>query len=87
MEEKKYWMLSENGYIIAVGVGSGGIEIAKSEYDDIMSALSERPEETSVIGYRLKTDLTWEQYEKEPEEEPEPTSDEILNILLGGGAE
>ena len=38
--------------------------------------------------YRLKTDLTWEEYDLPPETEPsdedELSNDEALNIILGG---
>lgn len=73
------------------GCGRGGIEIGteitETEYTEIMSIIRNKPEETALIGYRLKTDLTWEQYEKEPEPEEEPTADEVLDILLGGESE
>ena len=39
-------------------------------------------------GYRLKTDLTWEEYDlppvPEPSDDDEISTDEALNILLGG---
>ena len=82
----RYYKLIENGYIIAIGTGGAtGTEIMSAEYDDIMSLIQNKPTETETIKYRLKTDLTWEQYEVEPE----PPSDEIddseaLEILLGG---
>jgi hypothetical protein len=77
----------ENGYICGIGVGNIGIEITEAEYNEIVSAIQTKPEETATIGYRLKTDLTWESYEKEPQPDPEdedvPDS-EALKILLGG---
>lgn len=83
----RYFKQISGDYIVMIGTGDGGVEITETEYDSILSVIRNKPEETAVIGYRLKTDLTWEQYEKEPEEEPEPTSDDILNILLGGDSE
>ena len=73
-----------DGYILTVGTGMGGTEITESEYNKIMTAIQNCPQEKDAIGYRLKTDLTWEQYEKEPEPEPEPDAEEILSILTGG---
>lgn len=77
----------ENGYICGIGVGNTGIEITDAEYNEIASAIQTKPEETAEIGYRLKIDLTWESYEKEPQPDPEdedvPDS-EALSILLGG---
>ena len=78
-----YDKLIENGYILAVGTNMGATEITQSEYDEILAVLVDKPTETDTIGYRLKTDLTWEQYEKEPVPEPEPTAEEILDILTG----
>jgi hypothetical protein len=86
-EVMRYYKRIDGDYITMIGMGDGGVEITETEYDSILSVIRNKPEETAVIGYRLKTDLTWEQYEKEPEEEPEPTSDDILNILLGGDSE
>jgi len=81
----RYYKLIENGYIMAIGTGGGGTEITAAEYDEIMAVIHNKPPETETIDYRLKTDLTWEQYEKEtPAEEEELTAEEALDILLGG---
>ena len=79
----RFYKIISEGYILYVGVGEGGIEITETEYNGIMEIIRNKPEETSKVGYRLKTDLTWEQYEKQPEPEPEPDADELLNILTG----
>lgn len=84
----RYFKRIDSNYITMIGMGDGGVEITKTEYDTILSVIRNKPEETAVMGYRLKTDLTWESSAKEkPEEESEPTSDEILDILLGGEVE
>lgn len=82
-----YYKTIEDGYIVAIGNGGMGEEITESEYGEILSVIHNKPIETAEIGYRLKTNLTWEQYEKEPEPEPDLTNDEILAILLGEGEE
>ena len=73
--------------IIAIGTGVGGTEITKVEYDEIMAIIQNRPSADGK-GYRLKTDLTWEEYDLPPEPEPsdedELSDAEALNILLGG---
>lgn len=80
---RKYEIVTDN-IIISIGEAErGGETITEERYEAVKTALSNRPEETEEIGYRLKSDLTWEQYEKEPEPEPEPTADEALAILLG----
>ena len=80
----KYYKRIEGNYITAIGTNIGGTEITESEYDEIMSVIHNKPQDTETTGYRLKTDLTWEEYEKEPEPEPEPDAEEILDVLLGG---
>lgn len=83
----RYYKLIDNGYILSIGTGYGGTEITESEYNEILSVIRNRPQETAEIGYRLKTDLTWESYEKEPEPEPtEIDETEAFNILIGGAA-
>lgn len=73
--------------IIAIGKGAGGVEITETEYNEIMSIIQNRPAAEGK-GYRLKTDLTWEEYDLPPEPEPsdedELSDAEALNILLGG---
>ena len=77
----------KNNYIFGIGTGNGNTEITESEYNNIMNVILNKPQETQTIGYHLKTDLTWEQYEKEPEPEPEPFAEELLSILTGGDIE
>lgn len=74
----------DDGYITTIGVDCGGIEISNEEYNDIMAVIQNKPQETDTIGYRLKTDLTWEQYEKEPQPESDLDDAELIEILLGG---
>lgn len=83
----RYYKLVDGGYIlgVAIGTGAGGTEITSTEYDEIMTVIHNKPQATATTDYRLKTDLTWEEYEVEPD----PPSDEIddseaLEILLGG---
>lgn len=86
---KYYKQLSDN-YILAICAGSGNTEITESEYNEIMSLIQNRPQANGK-GYRLKTDLTWEEYnlppEPEPSDEDELSDAEALDILLGGAVE
>ena len=77
---------SINGYIICVGDGDGGVEISDERYAAIIQSLENKPQPTETIDYKLKTNLTWEEYEidHKPEPEPEPEAEELLGILLGG---
>ena len=81
----RYYKLIENGYIKAIGTGGGGTEITETEYNVIMSAIQSKPKRIGATDYHLKTDLTWEEYERE-EEQPsdEIDAEEALDILTGG---
>lgn len=83
----RYYKQTDSDYILAVGTGNGGTEITESEYDEISIAIHNKPARTETTDYRLKTDLTWEEYEHDPDPEPEPDAEEILDILLGGESE
>lgn len=79
----KYYKQIDGGYIASIGKGNGGTEISESEYSEILDVIRNKPADTDTVSYRLKVDLTWEPTSIEPVE-IEPTSDEILNIILGG---
>ena len=85
----RYYKQTDDVYILAVGVGVGGMEISAAEYREILSIIQNRPIAEGK-GYRLKTDLTWEAYDMPPEPEPsdedELSDAEALNILLGGAS-
>lgn len=81
-----YFKQLQNNYILAIGTGAGGTEITKAEYDEIMAIIQNRPAAEGK-GYRLKTDLTWEEYDLPPEPEPsdedELSDTEALNVIMG----
>ena len=83
----RYYKQTDGMYILTVGVGVGGMEISEDEYSEILSVIQNRPIAEDK-GYRLKADLTWEEYDLPPVPEPsdndEISTDEALNILLGG---
>ena len=84
----RYYKLTGSDYLMAIGTGLGGTEITESEYNNILSIIRSRPTPPAGFDYRLKADLTWEQYELPPEPEPsdtdEITDDEAMAIILGG---
>lgn len=86
----KYFKRASDDYITAIGTGPGGTEITETEYNEILTIIRNRPQAEGK-GYRLKTDLTWEEYDlppaPEPSDEDEITNEEALEILLGGAAE
>ena len=79
----------KKNHIIATGTGYGGTEITEAEYNEIMAIIQNHPTAEGK-GYRLKADLTWEEYDLPPEPEPsdedELSDAEALNILLGGAS-
>ena len=77
-----YFKMIHDGYILGVGIGSQGTRIDESEYEMLTDTIHNAPQKDGYV-YRLKEDLTWEEQEVIPEGD-EPTSDEILNIILGG---
>lgn len=85
----RYNKQTSNNYILAIGTGYGGTEITEAEYNEIMAIIHSRPTAEGK-GYRLKADLTWEEYDLPPEPEPsdedELSDTEALNILLGGAS-
>ncbi len=70
----RYYKQITKNYITAIGTGSGNTEITEAEYNKIVSIIRDRPQSDDK-GYRLKTDLTWEEYDVIPIE-PEPADDE-----------
>lgn len=84
----RYYKLVEDGYIIAIGTGLDGVEIAAEEYKHIKECMLNRPEPPEGYDYRLREDLTWEECELpiiDPVEE-EISDSEALAIILGGDA-
>ena len=84
----RYYKFTGSDYLMAIGTDLGGTEITESEYNNILSIIRSRPTPPAGYAYRLKADLTWEQYELPPEPEPsdtdEITDDEAMAIILGG---
>ena len=60
-----------DGYLVAVGSGSGGTEITAEEYAELLNIIRTKPVASEGYEYRLKADLTWELYELPPVPAPE----------------
>lgn len=78
-----YKKFTEEGYIIAVGTGIEGEEIPESEYESIISVFATMP---TAYGkaYKLKDDLTWEEYDLPvPSDEDEISDAEAYSIIMG----
>ena len=61
-----YYKKIKNGYITMIGIGQDEKQITKKEYSTILKVISEKPEPTESVDYRLKEDLTWEEFPIEP---------------------
>lgn len=81
----RYYKDIKDEIIIGVGTGdAGGTEIDKEEYDQIKQLINEKPDDTELYIYVLKTDLTWEQQNRPsdiPYVEPTYTLDEAATLL------
>ncbi len=84
----KLYKVLENDYLIAIGENIGGVEITESEYNTIMQKIQTKPTDPDGYTYKLRADnLEWELVELPEEDEPEDdeiSSDEALDIILGG---
>lgn len=74
----RYYKMIIDGYLIAVGSGSGGEEITETEYNNLLSVIHNKPTAPEGYDYRLKDTLEWELYELPPmpiEDEEATTED------------
>lgn len=90
---KYFKRLEEDGiYIASVRTGEAvldetDIEITESDYNVILAMIPNKPADTEEVLYKLRdSDMEWIAVEREPYI-PEPTAEEILDILLGGDTE
>ena len=81
----RYYKIITDGYLVAVGSGSGGAEIAEAEYNNLLEIIHNKPIAESGYDYRLREDLEWELYELPiiPTEDEEISDTEALNIITG----
>lgn len=83
----RYYKQMSEDYIITIGIGLDGAEITQDEYNEILSVIQNRPQAEGK-GYKLKTDLTWEEcalpIEPELSNDDEISNDEAISIITGG---
>lgn len=80
--DMRYYRRDKGGYLHSIGTGNGGTEITAEQYAEIQRVIASKPDG----DYLLTSSLEWEAYTPEPAE-PDPTSEELLSILLGGESE
>lgn len=78
----RYYRNDKDGYLLSIGTGNSGTEITSEQYAEIRGVIANKPDG----DYLLTSSLEWEPYTPEPAE-PDPTSEELLSILLGGESE
>ena len=79
----RYYKIINNGYLVAIGNGSGGEEIPEAEYNNLLSVIRNKPSAPEGYDYRLKADLSWELYELPfvPEDDEEATAEDYESAL------
>lgn len=76
----RYYKIISDGYITAIGTGNGNAEITETEYSAILDTIHNKPEPGEGFDYRLKADMTWEQFEV-PRVEVKEWSEEQLQAM------
>lgn len=83
----RFYKIVDGAYIVAIGIGKGGEEIAETEYNRMKSVIDARPAASAGFAYRLTEALQWELHELPPgDPDPELSAEEALEIILGGTA-
>ena len=81
-----FYKTVKDGLIVGVGTNGIGEEITEQEYAEILAVIRNKPTARDGYDYRLKTDLTWEEYALPPIEPEPPTVEdkaEAYDILMG----
>ena len=78
----RYFKSIENGYILAVGTGSGNTEINAEEYTQIMAVIKSRPTPPEGKDYRLTESLEWEEFDRPTQEADEEATEEDYQAAL-----
>ena len=86
----EFYKVIDNGHIVGVGTnGNNNVDaVTETEYNELLTIIKNAPTDApSGYAYKLNaTTLEWELVELPPAPEPEPTAEEIVDILLGGEA-
>ena len=88
----KYKQIEDN-ILVAIGeskaIGEEQTEITAEEYNNILSAIQNKPEDTETIIYKLNAEtLEYEPYDRPEEPEPietDPTIDSIIEEVASNG--
>lgn len=53
---ERYYKITDNGRLVLVGIGEGGEEITKDEYDSILEELRSRADEYESVYEEVQSD-------------------------------
>ena len=96
---KYYAQYNDNGKLIAIGTGNGGVEITEAEYNTLLAEIREK---AALVEQLYNGEITIDEVPVEwreeiqrrlderiaaegAAEEPDLAAEEALNIILGGG--
>ena len=85
----RHYKIVKDGYVVGIGTGLGGVEIAQEEYENILAIIENKPAAETGFDFRLCEDLTWELVEVpvvDPVDE-EATEADYLEALAELGVE
>ena len=83
-----YFKYTDDNYIYGISTNDAitGGNITEAEYNEILTIIQNQPTPKEGYGLRLKTDLTWEEYElpiePDPDPDPESGSEEDMQMAL-----
>lgn len=80
----RYYKLILDGYLVMIGTGLGGVEITEAEYNELRNLIINKPAmPDNAHEYWITEDGEYVLVEVEPLPEPEPTAEELLDIITG----
>lgn len=80
----RYYKLTANGYLVAIGTGEGGTEMTEEEYNAIFDLIRNKPPAPDATHeYWITEGGEYELVEVEPLPDEEPTAEELLDIITG----
>lgn len=85
-----YYKVPINGYIDSCGSYNGDLNspvaetITEDEYNEILIAFRNKPLRTETTDFRLRENLTWEEYPDVPDPDPDVNDVDLVEILMGG---
>ena len=80
----RYYKMIEDGIVVGIGSGTGGVEILQEEYESLFQIILSKPMAPVGCELVLTTALQWESRPLPPEEDEELTDTQALEIITGG---